>query len=108
MDCGVHSETLHSFELRRVRLVEMRQHPPEILDGIDFVDRLDLIEKCIDRMSQLGVNVQRQTVPGDRHREAPPLRELIGLRIRRQVEHRIVQRAVNALPYRTLSMKSPP
>ena len=59
MHRGVHPQPLHALQLRRIRLVEVREHPAQVLDGVDLVDRLDLIEKRVDGVRQLGMNVQR-------------------------------------------------
>ena len=78
----------------------MRQRPAQIRDRILLVHRFDLIEKRIDRVAQLRVHVQGQTSPGDLHRHAAPLRELIGLRTGGGGKHRVVQRRIDAFPER--------
>ena len=44
-----------------VELVDVRQRPAQARDRMLAVDRLDLIEKGVDRGRQVGVHVQRQT-----------------------------------------------
>ncbi len=61
MHRGIHSQLLHAFDLRLVDLVDVRQCPAQILDGMLLVDGLDLVEECIDRVVQFGMHVyQRQ------------------------------------------------
>ena len=61
-----------------------------------LVDRLNLIEKAIDRVGEVGARVE-QTVLGDLGRDLAPERELFRLRIRLTNEHRVMERSVYAL-----------
>ena len=94
----VHPQLLHALELGRVDLVDVRQRPAQVLDRMFLVHRLDLIQERVDRAAQLRMHVQRQPGLGDRHRHLSPLLELLGLRIRLQREHRVMQRRVYAFP----------
>ena len=97
MDGGVHAQFPHARELRRVELIDVREHPAQVLDRVLLVDRLDLIEEAVDRVRQVGVDVQRQVILGDFGRDLAPQRQLLRLRIGLLDEHRIVQRPVDAL-----------
>ena len=85
-------------ELRRVDLIDMCECPAQVADRVLLVDRLDLIQKRVDRVSQFRVHVKRQSCFGNLHRHTPPLHELIRRRIRIGRKHPIVQRRVHALP----------
>ena len=96
MHGGVHSQFLHPLQLRGVDLIHVGESPAQVLDGMFLVDGLDLVEERINRVVQLRVHVQRQAGLGDLHGHAPPLIELIRLRIGLDREHRVVQRPVDA------------
>ena len=93
----VESQLPHAREMCRVELVHVRQHPAEILDGVVLVDCLDLVQEPADGVLEVRVHVQRQACLGDFRGDLPPQRELLRPRIRLAQEHRIVQRAVDAL-----------
>jgi hypothetical protein len=58
---------------------------------------LDLVEESVDCVFQVRVHVQRRSCLGDLGGDAAPQSELFGPWIRFPQEHRIVQRAVDAL-----------
>ena len=78
MHRGVHPERLHSLQVRRVDLVDVRQRPAEAGDRAVLVDDLDLIEERVNGAGQVGVDVQLQ--PGLCHAagDPPPLEQIAG------------------------------
>ena len=67
------------------------------LIGYSLLICFDLIEKRVERVRQVRVNVERQVRLRDLGGDPAPRRELVRLRIRLRDEHRIVQRPEDAL-----------
>ena len=64
MDLGVDIETLHSFHVLRLRLVQMRECPTQPADRLLFVDCLHSCQKPFNAAAQLRVHIEVNAVLG--------------------------------------------
>ena len=97
MDGQIHSQILHAVDMRGGHLVDVRQGPAEIADGVFPIDLLDLVEKARYRVLDRGVDMQGNAGPRDLGRDTSPLVELVFAGIGRRCEHAVVKRPIHGL-----------
>src|SRR5262245_25004493 len=82
--------------MTRLQSIDVSQHPSQVLDWIFLVHCFDLVQKSIDRIFQLCVNMKRQASLCDFGNNLAPQHELIRTWIRFHQEHRIMERTIDA------------